>query len=595
MVQMFPEELSEDSTYSEELVYNAFKELKGKDDWIVLHSIELKKIKSKAETEVDFVVLVPRRGIVIIEVKGAQKVTIDGHKWDMKNLPGKAQWANPIDQADAAQREIRSTLKSMGYPVDAIPFSRVVWFPLIDQSKLFQNGSQVSTWEIALQPELTEPDKVITRALDQELASRQGNNVVHYKPTTLTATMAKEFANALRTKVEAEATPASIEFLRKQEVNKATEEQVLTLELVEKNNLLYFEGEAGSGKTVMLTRCAREWTNEGRRVLYLCFNEMLRDEVFEFIGRHELITVMNFNDLMLKLAGLKKNPAKADQNWFDVELPAKALEAVKAGKSTLEFEAVCIDEFQDLVPREAIFWPIMELLTNKYRPYKIALAGDDEQQIYTSGSRIDSFEWAKKQLPELVRVSLHTNCRQSPRLTAAIHKLLNWKSETRRSRLSPRIEGKLEVIATSEANQARDLYRVLKRLQQSYKPENIRVLSPLNKTSVLGKLAASTENHSSELRALKTLTEYPENGGVINWRSIPKYKGLEDDVVVITDVSKSTSDWLEQRNQTLRNQLYVGLTRARFHAIVLVQEELLPATYNVDGERVNHSASKPQA
>ena len=85
------------------------------------------------------------------------------------------------------------------------------------------------------------------------------------------------------------------------------------------------------------------------------------------------------------------------------------------------------------------------------------------------------------------------------------------------------------------------------------------------------------------------MTEFPENGGVINWRSIPKYKGLEDDVVVITDVSKSTSDWLEQRNQTLRNQLYVGLTRARFHAIVLVQEDLLPATYNVNGERIQNN------
>jgi superfamily I DNA/RNA helicase len=99
-------------------------------------------------------------------------------------------------------------------------------------------------------------------------------------------------------------------------------------------------------------------------------------------------------------------------------------------------------------------------------------------------------------------------------------------------------------------------------------------------------LAQSTENHSGDLRVLKQLTEFPENGGVINWRSIPKYKGLEDDVVVITDVSRATSDWLELRNQTLRNQLYVGLTRARFHAIVLVQEELLPATHDVDGERV---------
>lgn len=79
---------------------------------------------------------------------------------------------------------------------------------------------------------------------------------------------------------------------------------------------------------------------------------------------------------------------------------------------------------------------------------------------------------------------------------------------------------------------------------------------------------------------------FPQNGGVINWRSIPKYKGLEDDVVVITDVSPGTAQWLADHNQTLRNQLYVGLTRARFHAIVLVQDGLFAATHNFDGERI---------
>ena len=259
---------------------------------------------------------------------------------------------------------------------------------------------------------------------------------------------------------------------------------------------------------------------------------------------------------------------------------------MKANKNVEKYSAICIDEFQDLVPREAIFWPIMELLGDPHRPVKIALAGDDEQQIYTSGSRIDSFAWAKKQLPQLVKVSLLTNCRQAPKLTTAIHKLLNWKTETKRNRLSTRIDGKLEVIATTDAKQAKDLYKVLNRLLKTYKPENIRVLSPLNTKSVLGQLAKSTENHSSELRSLKSMTEFPENGGIINWRSIPKYKGLEDDVVVITDVSFATSEWLESHNQTLRNQLYVGLTRARFHAILLVQEELFDATHNADGERV---------
>ena len=586
MVQMIPEEFGGSDSYAEELLYRAFSEIKNHDDWIVIHSLELSKIKSKAQTEVDFIVIVPKRGIVVVECKGATKVTIDGSKWDLKGLHGKKQWANPIQQADDAKREIRSMLKNLGYPIDQVPMTRMAWFPFIDEAKLFQSGNQVAVWEMALQSDLDKADAAILRALEEELKASQGNKVLSYKPTVLNVELSRALASALRTQVTAEQTPNAIELERRREVSRATNEQLATLEVVADNDQLYFVGEAGSGKTVMLTQCAMDWAHEQRKVLYLCFNEMLRDEVHSKYGLGELITVMNFNDLMLKLAGLKKNPPKADQNWFDVELPALALAAVKANMNVEKYSAICIDEFQDLVPREAIFWPIMELLGDPHRPVKIALAGDDEQQIYTSGSRIDSFAWAKKQLPQLVKVSLLTNCRQAPKLTTAIHKLLNWKTETKRNRLSTRIDGKLEVIATTEAKQAKDLYKVLNRLLKTYKPENIRVLSPLNTKSVLGQLAKSTENHSSELRSLKSMTEFPENGGIINWRSIPKYKGLEDDVVVITDVSFATSEWLESHNQTLRNQLYVGLTRARFHAILLVQEELFDATHNVHGERV---------
>ena len=583
MATMIPETFGGSDSYAEELLFRAFDDLSGRDDWIVIHSLELSKIKSKAQTEVDFIVIVPKRGIVVVECKGATKVTINGSNWDLKGLPGKKQWQNPIDQADEAKREIRSMLKGLGFPVDQVPMSRMVWFPLIDEAKLFQTGNQVAVWEMALQSDLATADKAILRALDEDLKAAQGNKVLNYKPTVLTVELSKAIASSLRTQVEAERTPNAIELERRLEVRRATTDQLATLEVVSGNDQLYFIGEAGTGKTAMLTQCALNWAHEQRRVLYLCFNEMLRDQVKEQIGLGELITVMNFNDLMLHLAGLDANPKEPSADWYDIELPALALKAVQANKNVEKYSAICIDEFQDLVPREAIFWPILEILGDPHRSLKIAFAGDDEQQIYTSGSRIDSFDWAKKQFPQMVKVSLLKNCRQSPKLTKAIHKLLNWKTETTDFRLSKRIDGRLEVIHTTESRQAKDLYKVLKRLMKTYKPENIRVLSPLNTKSVLGELRKPDRERGAEERALLELTAFPKDGGKIHWRSIPKYKGLEDDVVVITDISFATSQWLEARNQDLRNQLYVGLTRARFHAIVLVQDELMNANSTVDG------------
>jgi ATP-dependent exoDNAse (exonuclease V) beta subunit len=54
-------------------------------------------------------------------------------------------------------------------------------------------------------------------------------------------------------------------------------------------------------------------------------------------------------------------------------------------------------------------------------------------------------------------------------------------------------------------------------------------------------------------------------------------------VVVITDVSQSTKDWLAANEKFLANQLYVGMTRAKFQVVLLVSDGLYKATNKSDG------------
>jgi hypothetical protein len=52
-------------------------------------------------------------------------------------------------------------------------------------------------------------------------------------------------------------------------------------------------------------------------------------------------------------------------------------------------------------------------------------------------------------------------------------------------------------------------------------------------------------------------------------------------------VSQSTKDWLASNGKSLDNQLYVGMTRAKFHVILLVCDELFKATHMPDGNLAN--------
>jgi hypothetical protein len=585
VVNLKPSEIADDKPVSEHVIFQALQGITDKPNWVALHSLKQNVVKQGVEAETDFVVFIPGKGIVLIEAKGATSATAVGTQWTMEGVPPKAKNKNPFEQIDNAKRNVRGQLTKLGYQVDDIPMARLVWFTKISPFQVDSSrGMAFSHWELAYQEDLARPAKALEKVLNEEIQSKQGNPTVNYKPKTLTEGLSAEIANSLIGRLAANSTPENLAIERRMLVRKATDEQLLLLSLVENNNHVYFEGEAGSGKTELLVRSAVDMARD-RKVLYTCYNVMLAEQIQKDIGAHTNIDVLDLNQVLLRIAGKKANPKNAGTDWYERELPELALDAVlKRGPSLPRYEAICFDEFQDIASRPLAFDAITSLLKKDHRPAKVMMAGDDEQQIMSSGTPVPSFASAKKAFPNLVHISLKTNCRQAPGLSKAIHKLLGWSQNHLSHRLPGTSDWGLEVIATTPEKQAKDLYKVLVRLQKTIAPENIRVLSPFGeKNSVLAKLFKDSDTHSSELRSLKKLLKHESTEGKIRWRSIPKYKGLESDVVVITDVSQSTKDWLAANQKFLANQLYVGMTRAKFQVVLLVSDGLYSATNKSDG------------
>mgnify|MGYP006269612071 CR=1 FL=1 len=581
MVKMIPAEPGKTASTTETDLWHTLSKI-AKEDWVILHSLDINQLKAKEKTEIDFVVFIPKRGIVLIECKGATHVTIDGRKWELEGVPPKSKNSNPFDQLDASKGGFRNLMLKNGFQnIDKVPIARLVWLPKLT-GKTFVHGANpgFSSWEVALYEELSDPAAAILKAVDGEITAKMGNKVIQYKQSTLTPALIDEYLTSLNATIEISADLDILAASRERLVEEATSEQKFIIDLVGKNRLLYFEGAAGTGKTVMLTECAKAWKAEGRKVLYVCYNELLAERMQKEIGLLSNIDVMHFNELLLKLAGGIKNPKSPAENWFDEELPKLALEHMAKTGYRAEYEGLCIDEFQDLAVRPHIYEAIIKTVGGTaYRLPKVAVAADDGQQITANETADSSFQFLSSKNPNYMQVSLTTNCRQSPKLSMAIASMLGYKNAIKGHRLPKNTEGELEIIATTPEKQGKDLYRVLTRLMKTYKPENIRVLSPYGeKKSVLALLAKESDLHSSELRELKKLTAFPKDGGKIHWRSVRKFKGLEDDVVVITDVSQNTADWLATQNNTLASHLYVGLSRARFHAVVLVQDDLYQPT-----------------
>jgi DNA helicase IV len=67
----------------------------------------------------------------------------------------------------------------------------------------------------------------------------------------------------------------------------------------------------------------------------------------------------------------------------------------------------------------------------------------------------------------------------------------------------------------------------------------------------------------------ETLKNNKTGTGQIPWRSIPQYKGLESEAVIIVDADENQWKVWEAQGKSLFEILYVGFSRARHHVVVI--------------------------
>jgi hypothetical protein len=170
-------------------------------------------------------------------------------------------------------------------------------------------------------------------------------------------------------------------------------EQLTHLDLVESNEHIYFDGSAGTGKSFMLTESAKRLARSGRRVLVTCWNFMMADELAKY-ARLPNVVVKDLNTVMLDITGLR-NPKNADSNWYQVELPRLAVEKLEQRPDLVEFDALCVDEFQDIAGSPPLLNVLFRLVHGgSTRASRIVLAGDKNQQIMRAGDQVEPFEVA---------------------------------------------------------------------------------------------------------------------------------------------------------------------------------------------------------
>jgi hypothetical protein len=566
LVQIISSNTDRISNYGERTLFNAFEAVSDRHDWILFYSLHQYKTVKGNEAEGDFVVLVPGKGLVVIESKGATQATLDGDVWTLDGVPSSTANKSPLEQAEKTRNNILAQLRQSDIDVEKLPFARIVWFPKME----------FYPWELAFRQDVHNLTSVVENALDSQIDLGIKVRGLDYQPAVFDETEMGRIRDALRITASAFSSKEGIAEIRDNSLAAGTRHLDKLWRAIRGNQNFYFDGVAGTGKSYLLGKAASAMAASGRMVLITCYSQMMADEYQIKFGGNPNIEVKPIYDLFLEVANLKTH--KTGNAWFDDELPTKAKNAVSYNEFLAKYDAICIDEFQDIASKPNVVDAIFRFYNREGSvEYSTVLAGDDFQQIMSTGSTVTGFEIAKEYLPDLIHINLDSNCRQAPGLRREIFKFLNWKVRESGDELPKDVDWSFEIVPTKLGKETKVLAEVLKKLLETNNPERIRILSPYGeKKSLLAKLFVR-ESESADERWLRNQLRHQSTTGKVRWRSIAKYKGLEEDVVILTDINNESLKWVEENGRSFGDLLYVGLTRARFQVILLVGDELYPA------------------
>ena len=118
---MIPSFIDPDTAPGEVDVYNMLAH--GPDDWIVFHQVDLTSTLRgtiKSRREIDFLIVIPKAGIMCIEVKSHEGIHFDGKFWHPSTIK-----QDPFKQSLNARYALKRHLDSQGQELACIPLVHI--------------------------------------------------------------------------------------------------------------------------------------------------------------------------------------------------------------------------------------------------------------------------------------------------------------------------------------------------------------------------------------------------------------------------------------------------------------------------------------
>jgi DNA polymerase III delta prime subunit len=530
-------------------------------EWTVLHSLDIARHLKQVSGEIDFVVIVPGKGVLCVEVKACHHLERRDGQWyyGANTTPDPR---GPFKQASQAMHSIRKRLVARDQSLSGVLFWSAVIFPYVPfavPSEEWHPWQVIDYARFKARPLGALLEQVLDHA--RTFISEHPGITWIPKRAEPTEEQCRLITDSLRPDFEFFERPNSRRLRQDEELKNYTTEQFGALDAMGMNPRVLFSGPAGTGKTLLAIEAARRGCQAGRRVLFLCYNRLLG----KWLGEQTLelgprITCRTLHSHMLSVAGLPRSGTSNDF-WLH-ELPSKAIDALLEEEGDEhQFDELVIDEAQDILRDN--YLDFLDLsLRGGLASGRWMFFGDFEKQAIYSAADLSLEEFLSERANYVPIYSLRTNCRNTPRVAELVHLLGGLHpGYTRVLRPDDRVEPRLQYYA-GDAEQQQMLLAALQQLySEGFTGDEIVTLSPR-----AGAACAAGKITSLPWRdRVKPLEQ--AGRGHIGYSSIQAFKGLEAPVIIVTDID--TVD-----NDNAVSLFYISVTRALHRLLLFMHEDV---------------------
>ncbi len=522
-------------------------------EWTVLHSVGLAAHTSKRWAEADFVLVGPR-GVYCVEVKGG-RVTREGGVWRFTDASGNVneKREGPFEQAGGEEAALRRHLQNR--QAERIGSGRIAigWGVAFPDIRFNVTGPDIDLDIVYdARDEAGKMSAYVERLADHWYARLE--KLWGRPPVGLHSAHVARVVSVLRPDFDLRPSLRYVAAAAGHELVRLTDEQCRILDGLQDAQRVIIRGSAGTGKTMLAIEECRRLTALGRRVLFVCFNIRLASWVRSTLASIDGVDVHHFHGLarqLIRRAGRLHRLPDADESYLNqVALPELAFDVIVGGPDQGKYDALVIDEAQDLLRQEYV--AVLSALLHDGLERGLWRAFIDPKQNAFGGS-----------VPAVGRLlegtgampfRLTRNCRNTEPIALTTALLAGVDLEETLSSEGPAVE---ELEYRDRADARRKLQTVLNRLLgEGFAPAAITVLSRY-------RLHNSCLDETLPRLRVPVRDGAPEiNDGAIGFSTVSAFKGLENDVIVLVDVDDLASP------EGLRS-VYVGASRARTVLVVL--------------------------